>query len=73
MIVYVLMQGETHEGGSTLGVFSTADKAKEYAEARDHYCPWNPWESHSWGGRATMTRNDAGCEWQSIEEWEVTE
>lgn len=74
MIVYVLLQGEASEGGRILGVFSSVDAARANAESREHHCPWGEWEPATWGNRCgNFTRLDAGCEWQSIEEWEVTE
>jgi hypothetical protein len=64
-VVYVVMKGEAHEGGSVRGVFSTREKAvawcREFVVEQPGRRPWTE-SSGEW---------HCGCDTISIEEWTI--
>lgn len=64
--VYYVERGEDHEGGSVLGIFSTLNKAKAWAEsyiaADNRRKPWNKETALLWS---------RGCDWISITETDL--
>lgn len=69
MHVYVVMQGEQSEGGSILYVADSLALARKYAEK---YTAGEASEYRAWD--KSKTEKDmwtAGCDWLSIERWNV--
>lgn len=63
--VYVLSRGELSEGGSIVGVYSDEKAARATAlEEQACFEPWKEKSQNNWR---------SGCDWMSIEIWEVKE
>lgn len=68
MKVFVLMGGERGEGGGVIGVFATRLRARK---ALDFVVPIGGRVMAGWEISGSADHRKAGCDWWSIEEWEV--
>lgn len=69
--VWILSQGEMHEGGEVLGVYATRDAAKGAFAQAAQALPFGIDDAHQ--DRETgAIRLDAGCDWLALDPHEVT-
>lgn len=65
IIVFVVMEGEKHEGGTVVGVFRNLQDAKKCALEQKYY--GEPWYEIL----GSLPRWESGCDRVEIETWEI--
>ncbi len=63
--VYVVLKGEAHEGGSVIGVFYNEKVARELATAQETHF------EGGWSQRENINMWCNGCDYVSVESWDV--